>query len=319
MSCPVCNSNYSDQFKYLNCESFDDSYLYKNICILKCDNCGHLYNDLTTSEIQNLSKYYKYEYAPTNLSSNDKVGDKPGSDTPSNIKRYEELFDFILPYINNESKILDVGCAIGGFLKYCQSKGFFNVYGIDPIKAYVDKANKPYIKFGSVYSIPFEANSFDIIILDQVLEHLSNPRLAMREIKRVLRKGGLCYIGVPDAKRYNDNIYYYIMREHIQHFNSINLKLLAQLNGFELIDKTEIDLDMIGTLKLPNLSVLLKLSGKVYCWGIGREFMYYYLNTRLKRLDIILVDDIPQKQNQTFKGMKIYGSDILKEASKGIE
>ncbi len=246
MNCPICNSSYYDHFKYLNCESFDDSYLYKDICIVKCSNCGHLYNELTTSQIRDLSKYYKYEYAPSNLSLDDKKGDRPGSNNPSSIKRYEQVFDFILPYINNESRILDVGCALGGFLKFCETKGFLNVYGIDPIKAYVNKANKTYIKFGSVYSIPFKDNSFDIIILDQVLEHLSNLKLAMKEIKRVLTKGGLCYIGVPDSERYND-IYFYISREHIQHFNIINLKLLAQLTGFELITNDETESKMIGT------------------------------------------------------------------------
>jgi len=301
--------------KFLNCESFDNSYLYKSIDIEKCNKCGHMYNELDSVEIHHLIKYYEDEYAPINLSSKDKKGDKPGSDTPSNIKRYEQVFDFILPYINHESKILDVGCAMGGFLRYCQTKGYFNIYGIDPIKDYVKASGSKRVRFGSVYSIPFEDNSFDIVILDQVLEHLVNLKLAMREIKRVLTKGGLCYIGVPDSEKYNDT-YFYIMREHIQHFNIVGLKLLAHNNGFELIANDKTKSKMIGALNLPNLSVLLKMIGKIYCWGIGREFMYLYPNTRLKHHDLILVDDTPEKQNRTFKGMKIYGSDILKEASK---
>ncbi len=316
--CPICDS-YTEQFKYLNCEGFDDSYLYKDILIRKCRSCGHLFNELTDIEIKNLSKYYKYEYAPSNLSIKDTIGDRPGSDTPSNIKRYEQLYYFISTRITKDSKILDIGCAIGGFLNFLSKKGYKNLYGIEPIEAYVNKAkeNKDLvIKKGSVYYNPFEDNSFDVVILDQVLEHLSNLKLAMKQIKRVLKKGGLCYIGVPDAERYNDNIYWYIMREHIQHFKDINLKLLAESNGFELINSNKTESKMIGTLNLPNLSVLLKVSGKVYCWGIGREFMYYYNNTRLWNLDLILVDDTPQKQKQTFKGMKIHSSDILKEADK---
>ena len=316
MECPVCNYNYSDQFKYLNCESFDDSYLYKDIEIRKCNQCGHQYNYLTDKELKYLNKYYEQEYAPSNLSSNDKEGDKPGSNNSFNLKRYEQLFEFISPYITKDSRILDVGCATGGFINFLEEKGYKNLYGIEPIQTYVNKANNKNIKVGNVYLIPFEDNSFDIIILDQVLEHLSNLKLAMKVIRRVLDKGGLCYIGVPDAERYHD-IYWYIMREHIQHFNVVGLKLLAYNNGFELLKTDKTECDMIGTLKLPNLSALFKVSGKVYCWGIGREFMYYYPITRLKNLeDIVLVDDTPQKQKQTFKGMKIHGSDILKEADK---
>ena len=73
---------------------------------------------------------------------------------------------------------------------------------------------------------------------------------------------------------------------------------------------------MIGDLDLPNLSVLLKVSSVAYCWGIGREFMYLYPNTRLKNMHLILVDDTPEKQKRTFKGMRIHGSNVLKTATE---
>ena len=313
--CPICDS-YTEYFKFLNCEGFDNSYLYKDIYIQKCRGCGHIYNELTDTELKDLDRYYKYEYTPSNLSSKDVGGDRPGSYNRFSIKRYKELYKFILPYIEKDSRILDIGCAMGGFIKFLKTKwDYKNLYGIDPVEEYVKEANDKNIIVGNVNSIPFEDNSFDVIILDQVLEHVSNLKLAMKEIRRVLDKGGICYIGVPDVERYN-NLYWYIIAEHIQHFNIVGLKLLSNNNGFELIKHQNTDSDMIGTLKLPNLSVLLKVSSKVYCWGIGREFMYYYPNTRLKYLDVVLVDDTPYKQTQTFKGMKIYSSDILKEADK---
>ena len=315
MTCPICDCSYYDQFKYLNCESFDDSYLYKDITILKCAKCGHIYNDLSGIELKNLSKYYEQEYAPSNLSSKDKEGDKPGSNNSFNLERYGTLFYTISPYIKKDSRILDIGCATGGFLQYLKVLGFNNLYGIEPIKSYVNNAIFENVYEGDVYSIPSDDNSFDIVILDQVLEHLSDLKLAMKEIKRVLDKGGICYIGVPDAERYND-IYFWLMREHIQHFNVVGLKLLAQSNGFELINHRNDDFYMIGSLELPNISVLLKVRDVIYCWGIGREFFYLYKNTRLKMLELILVDDTPYKQKQTFKGMKIHSSDILKEADK---
>ena len=317
MTCPICSSIYSDQFKYLNCEGFDNSFLYKDITIKKCDSCGHIYNDLTEKELKNLSRYYNEEYAPSNLSSKDKNGDRPGSYNLHSVVRYEQLYKFILPYIKENSRILDVGCAMGGFLKFLKNKrNYTNLYGIEPIEAYVKESNNKNIKVGNIYSIPFEDNSFDVIILDQVLEHLPDLKSALKEIRRVLDKGGLCYIGVPDAERYHD-LYWYIIPEHIQHFKDVNLKLLAQSNGFELINISKTESNMIGTLKLPNLSVILKVSSDVYCWGIGKEFMYYYPITRLKSIEnLILVDDTPQKQKQTFKGKRIYGSEVLKDADK---
>lgn len=316
MTCPICESHYDDMHKWINCESFDDSFLYKDIYVKKCSSCGHIYNRLLDKERNDLKRYYSEEYSQSNLSSNDNEGDKPGTNNYFNLKRYEQVEEFIMDNgVKYDSRILDVGCAMGGFLKHLDSKGFINLYGIDMIKAYVDKADNENIKVGSVYKIPFEDDSFDIVILDQVLEHLFNLRLAMKEIRRVLKRGGLVYIGVPDADRYDD-IYFWLMREHIQHFNLVGLKLLAEKNGFELINHKDDDFDMIGSLKLPNISVLLKTSDTVYCWGIGREFFYLYKNTRLKNLDLILIDDTPYKQKQTFKGMNIYGSETLQHASE---
>ena len=159
MICPVCNREYSEQFKYLNCEGFDDSYLYKDIYIHKCKNCGHMFNVLGAKELQNLKKYYEEEYAPSNLSSKDKSGDRPGSYNVHSVVRYEQLYNFILPYIKEDSRILDVGCALGGFLKFLKNKrNYTNLYGIEPIEEYVKEANKENIKLGKVYKIPFKYN-----------------------------------------------------------------------------------------------------------------------------------------------------------------
>ena len=315
MICPICESSYSEMFKWINCESFDDSNLYKDIHIEKCNNCGHVFNILTNNELRNLTKYYEDEYALSNLSLNDSYGDRPGSDNLPSLERYEHVFDFIVDRLKENARILDVGCALGGFLRYCETKGYFNSFGIEPIEEYVKASRKKRVRHGNVYDIPFPDNSFDLVVLDQVLEHLVDPRLAMKEINRVLDKSGLVYIGVPDVDRYDD-YYFYISREHIQHFNLITLKILAEKNGFELLDYIKTSIPMIGTLKLPNLSVLLKPTGTMYCWGIGREFMYLYPNTRLKNLDLILVDDTPEKQKHTFKGMKIWDSNILEIADK---
>ena len=316
MTCPACDCQGSEMSKWIKCENFDDSYLYKEIWIEKCVYCGHQFNRLSTEDLHNLTRYYIDEYAPANLSSDDKEGDKPGSTNEFTLKRYEQVEEFIMNNgIRHDSKVLDVGCATGGFLKHLKSKGFYHLYGIDMIPQYVYKAKNYNIRLGTVYAIPFEDNSFDIIILDQVLEHLHNPKSAMKEIKRVLKKGGLIYVGVPDADRYDDE-YYWIMREHIQHFTLNSLKLLAQNNGFELIANEKNEFDMIGTLKLPNISALLKVSNVIYCWGIGREFFYLYNNTRLKDLYLIFIDDTPYKQKRKFKGHKINSSDVLVNADK---
>jgi SAM-dependent methyltransferase len=50
---------------------------------------------------------------------------------------------------------------------------------------------------GSVESIPEVDNTFDLVISQEVLEHVLDPVIAMSEIRRVLKKGGKCYIQLP--------------------------------------------------------------------------------------------------------------------------
>ena len=313
MECPICNSRHNGQVKFIISENFDYSYLYRNIRIVRCTRCGHIFNDISKEELINLHKYYEEEYAPINLSATDDT-DRPGSETAN--ERYDHMLSFIKKYSDKESRVLDIGCGAGGLIKYLKSKYYVNLYGIDPIEAYVKEAKDENIKVGNVFNIPFDDNSFDIVVLDQVLEHLNDLNKAMKEIHRVLDKGGICVIGVPDVERYDDEIYFYLMREHLQHFKLETIKLLAQNNEFELINYHKSSYHMIGRICLPNIIAVLKKRGDIYCFGIGREFMYLYPNTRLKYLDLILIDDIPEKQNKTFKGMKIHSSEILKTADK---
>lgn len=313
MICPVCKEPINiEQIKLIKTENFDHSYLYNNIRVYKCKECGHIFNYLTEDDLFYLAKYYEEEYAPINLSAKDDT-DRPGSETA--IERYKVIEEFMFSYINRKSRILDIGCGTGGLIKYLKKEQYINLYGIDPIEKYVEKANDENITVGTVYNIPYDDNCFDIVILDQVLEHLNDLNKAMKEIHRVLDKGGICIIGVPDAEKYND-IYFYLMKEHLQHFKFDTVKLLAENNEFEVIKHYRVKNHMIGKLDLPNLLVALKVRSDIYCFGIGREFMYLYHNTRLKNLDLILIDDTPEKQKMTFKGMKIYSSEILKDADK---
>jgi ubiquinone/menaquinone biosynthesis C-methylase UbiE len=46
--------------------------------------------------------------------------------------------------------------------------------------------------------LPFEYSSFDVVISNQVVEHVKNQKLHLAEIHRVLKKGGICYLATPN-------------------------------------------------------------------------------------------------------------------------
>jgi ubiquinone/menaquinone biosynthesis C-methylase UbiE len=53
-------------------------------------------------------------------------------------------------------------------------------------------------KYGDIHAIPFDAGTFDAAIVSHVLEHLPDPVAAMREVRRVLKPGGIVGVCSPD-------------------------------------------------------------------------------------------------------------------------
>jgi len=297
--CPLCNSNKTDNMLNLNCGNLDGSVLYQYAKINACEKCGHIYNDLSLDEINSLMNYYNSEYALSNIGSTDKIGDRPGNNNQNTARRYDQQYKFIADYIKEDCRILDVGCAMGGFLNYLSTKGVKNLAGIDPIEKYIDYAKKNSnhnIKNGSVESIPFSDKVFDILVMDQVMEHVTSPVQAFREAKRVLVDGGLLSISVPDASRYYENYFFdffwFLIREHIQHYDLGHLKLLAAREGFELVAFNRSDNPIVNEkMVLPNLSILFSLAGNTANSNINDDYFALkkeikgYIDDEFKKLD----------------------------------
>lgn len=268
IDCPLCSSNETTGIVGLVCGNFDNSSLYQVAKITACEKCGHIYNKLTSKEIEDLINYYNEEYAQTNIGATDKTGDRPGSKNLNSFKRYDQLFELISPYLKSDSEVLDIGCAMGGFLDYLSKKNINNLSGIDVAENYINyaKINTRYnIKQGYAESLPFNDKSFNIVVIDQVLEHSFNPIKVFNEAKRVLINGGVLCIGVPDASKYGEryffDFYWFIMREHIQHFDIEHLRLIAEDEGFELVSFSKSETPMMSeAMILPNLNVIFRLT-----------------------------------------------------------
>jgi SAM-dependent methyltransferase len=269
MDCPICSSVGFDTILELDCGGFDGSMLYRTVQIDTCKDCGHVFNRLNSREVAGLGEYYNQEYASLNLASLDREGDRPGSININSTRRYTQLYEFMQPFVKKEYFILDVGCAMGGYLEFLYWQGFKKLFGIDMTMQFVDYANKSkkyIVKFGNAEAIPFGDKSFDCLVIDQVVEHLVNPLNAFREAGRALKKGGLLFVAVPDASRYDEiyffDYYWFLMREHIQHFDLRHLNLLAELEGFEMLAcKQKVIPMMSDKMILPNLILAYRFTG----------------------------------------------------------
>lgn len=94
---------------------------------------------------------------------------------------------------------LDIGCGIGDFLTFKPS-----ATGVDIDSAAVEWCNNLGLNAiqMEVDVLPFSDKSFNGVILDNVLEHLADPKPLLTEISRVTKSNGILIIGVPGKKGY---------------------------------------------------------------------------------------------------------------------
>lgn len=146
-------------------------------------------------------------------------------------------------------KILDLGCG-NGFLSQLYPN--FDVMGVDISDGML--ANNPYKWVrGSAESIPFPNEHFDFVICRSLIHHLENPRIALKEVFRVLKNGGKVSFWDP-----NHNIVYETIRHIFQHtdrfshlhhsFNDKELFSMIEEAGLKITEK-----HYIGYLAYPIL------------------------------------------------------------------
>ena len=100
-------------------------------------------------------------------------------------------------YVNGRT--LDVGCGIGDFLRFRPG-----TVGADINPSAVEWCQRQGLDAHLMLpdQLPFDDGTFDCVVLDNVLEHLSAPEPLLREMRRVLRPCGTVVVGVPGKRGY---------------------------------------------------------------------------------------------------------------------
>ncbi|MCR4307655.1 MAG: class I SAM-dependent methyltransferase [Candidatus Berkelbacteria bacterium] len=99
--------------------------------------------------------------------------------------------------------LLDVGCGDGEMLRFLHAHSpTWKMHGIDitPNTLNSARSDNPGFQFkdGSIYEIPYEANTFNVIFCGETIEHLEHPQIAIAELFRVAKPGGYVIISLPN-------------------------------------------------------------------------------------------------------------------------
>lgn len=192
-----------------------------------------------------------------------------------------KLIDFAVH--NAGKKILDLGCATGDYCINLHSFGF-ECTGVDINPEYVEKTREKgidaYVMRGN--DLKFPDNSFDTVLIFEVLEHVNDPYAVIKEAKRVAKKNIL--ITVPNCTQFlqlnNSGLTYEHMLEndHINFFTKKDLETLIskESKNFKIEEDEPIELNNLLLISgLPvwlRLPILLLKKIKVI-----KPFLYYRL------------------------------------------
>jgi 2-polyprenyl-3-methyl-5-hydroxy-6-metoxy-1,4-benzoquinol methylase len=99
-------------------------------------------------------------------------------------------------------KLLDVGTNLGMFLRLARNRGW-ELHGVEPSPALSEIARSAFglrITTGYLEHAGFEDESFDVITMTDVLEHVTTPYAFLAETHRILSRGGVLLVKVPNVK-----------------------------------------------------------------------------------------------------------------------
>jgi 2-polyprenyl-3-methyl-5-hydroxy-6-metoxy-1,4-benzoquinol methylase len=156
------------------------------------------------------------------------------------------------PNLGNLKSFLDVGCGEGNALAFFASKGFV-VTGLDYSSAGVQSKNPGYIDnliAGDIYTSLekqiFLQKKYDVIMLQNVLEHVLDPINLMLNLKKLITPKGLICISVPNdfsitqmaaiSHGHIQSAFWVSPPDHLNYFNSESLLEVASVTGYDFLD-----------------------------------------------------------------------------------
>lgn len=185
------------------------------ISLVKCCTCGLIYqNPRPTSE--ELLKYYNEIHSNLNSETPSPTLDKHNSGVNHNratvanaysISR-RSFFSGVLrklePLLPPRARVCDFGCGEGMLLEFLRSgelakTSTYRLFGIEPSRAPAEEARKRgFAVFEGTLENYNDERQFDLILMNDVLEHLTDPLGTLRAVGKLLSPRGLIFVRVPN-------------------------------------------------------------------------------------------------------------------------
>ncbi len=286
-SCPLCkNKSASIVYPALNPKA-NDSYspadsTREEGAIVKCTRCEIIYKDPFPKPLV-LQKGYE-----------ESIDEQYLALLPERRATFRHVIESIEKYRGKKRnpKILDIGCAEGTLLSLARERGW-DASGVEPNKHLVRWAwshEKLKILQGSVYNTKLKRNSFDVITLLDVIEHVHNPLKFLRRCNELLVPGGTIFISTPDIgsiiARVMRRRWFYILSIHVFYFTRQTLSNVLNGAGFSDVKTHPYFLRTRLSYVADKSRNYIGLLGKIFyivvrTFGLSNREITYWLGQRM--------------------------------------
>lgn len=249
VNCIVCGSEKKrtlaeQTFKDDYLEMVDPEYQRQPRRMVLCEGCGFVYHDPQLDERDQQVLYDKFRDVTYRNETPDAYFDRITSlprDQSENAQKVDWIRAHMPERIAAGGCLLDVGCGGGvfihTFLKNCPG---WTACGVEPTAAFAALARrrlgKPVVTGGYRPGL-FKDQSFDLITVNQVLEHVVDPVAFLRDLRKDLADGGAIYLEVPEISDIGhlppDHDRFRM--QHLWFFSEASLTNVCRKAGYEMI------------------------------------------------------------------------------------
>lgn len=294
INCPLCKCDGNKS--QIIFSSHDDRYGHTEIFnVVKCKNCGFVYVNPRLN-VETITEWYTKDYSSDGLQKQIPKGSK---------RRVRAIWHKIsgnpgVEYIDVKGRVLEIGCNQGQLIEYFKNKGL-EVHGVEinPEAVKICRENSLNVFCGDLIEAQYPDDFFDTVILSNVIEHIYSLDSLLKELKRILKKGGKIYIYTMNYESIWRSIFkscwiHWHLPFHIYFFHTDSLSKVLKTHGFVILEARSLTPTNWFTLSL-FLTIQKKIVRKniTYICDYRRSFVHslimrIFFSPFIRIIDILL-------------------------------
>ena len=236
-TCPLCGGNDSILYMKVPVRSDQLGKFPLDVWdLLRCKSCGMIYIH-PTPDLQTLNTMYSFQNSVDRAFVQDWFIDGAFL----HKEHWRRMLDVIAHYVPT-GRLLDIGCGAGTFLTIARERGY-QVMGQEVTPFFIDFCRNQHgldILAGEVKDLGLPSESFDVITLFDVIEHVLEPNELIEQSFHLLKPGGILMVGTHDignwmARCYGVHWRHLLPIGHLTYFTHQTLRRLMRQHGFKIL------------------------------------------------------------------------------------